>query len=382
MVTVNSRVLRYLIAHIAVMSVAFCAPMVAAASDGDSTALSGPISDGPYLYRHNDSTIIALYLCEDSLVVDTTYSVGHEFRVPGFCYDAGREYVVPSAGFPIRPHTYSGVPRVFAISDIHGEYEYMVEILRNGGVVDSTLHWTWGDGHLVIVGDIFDRGDMVTECLWLLYRLEQEAAREGGEVHVLLGNHEQMVINGDDRYIHDKYLKGIAAKARVNHRDLYGPNMVLGQWLRSKHTVITINDVLYVHGGLSPLMVDSGLTAAMINDAVRRFLGINSVQYRFDETARLIYGSLGPLWYRGYWEASEGRYGLATDSVIDRVLDFYGMSSIAVGHTNQDSLMVHRAGRVFGVDVLYEDLGSLQALLWQDGHFYRVEGDGTRELLR
>ncbi len=382
MVNMNSGVLRFFVGLLAILSIALCPPVVAAESDGDSTTPAAPINDGPYLYRQNDSTIIALYLCEDSLVVDTTYAVGGEYHVLGLCFDTGTEYIVPADGFPVRPHTYSGVSRVFAISDIHGEYEYMVEILRNGGVVDSALHWAMEDGHLVIVGDIFDRGDMVTECLWMLFRLEQEAEREGGAVHVLLGNHEQMVINGDDRYVHDKYLKGIAARARVRHEDLYGPNMVLGQWLRSRHTVITINDVLYVHGGLSPLMVDSGWTAAMMNDAVRKFLGINSVQYRFDEAARLVYGSLGPLWYRGYWEASEGRYELATDSVIDRVLDFYGVSSIAVGHTNQDSLMVHRAGRVFGVDVLYEDLGSLQGLLWQEGHFYRVEGDGKRELLR
>ena len=382
MATMNSIPARLPLICLISFSLVLCATSVFAAGDSDSVAVLGPINDGPYFYRQNDSTIIAIYLCDDSLVIDTTYSVGEEFRLRGLCYDAGSEYVVPTGGFAVRPCVYEGVERVFAISDIHGEYEYMAEILQNGGVVDSALHWMWGDGHLVVVGDVFDRGDMVTECLWLLYRLEQEADRAGGAVHVLLGNHEHMVLSGDNRYIHDKYLKGVAAKTRIRHEDLYGPEMVLGQWLRSKHAIITINGLLFVHGGLSPVMVDSGLTAAEINERVRKNLGMSSVQYRFDEPARLMYGSVGPLWYRGYWEGSDGRYELATDAEIDRVLGFYGVSSIAVGHTNQDSLMVHRDGRVIGVDVLYEDLGSLQALLWEEGHFYRVEGNGERVLLR
>ena len=56
-----------------------------------------------------------------------------------------------------------------------------------------------------MLGDVFDRGPNHLEILWLLYQLEAEAARAGGGVHLVLGNHEAMVLNGDLRYLNAKY---------------------------------------------------------------------------------------------------------------------------------------------------------------------------------
>jgi hypothetical protein len=371
-----------LLVAVVVIAITMFALPATAAGDTVESAQATPINDGPYLYRHDDSTIITMHICDGTLVMDTTPSVAGEFRVPGLCSDSGVVYLVPADGFRTKPHQYSGVPKVFAVSDIHGEYEYLVDILRNGGVVDAERHWTWGDGHLVIVGDVFGRGDMVTECLWLLYNLEQEASVAGGEVHVLLGNHEKMVLRGDNRYLHDKYLNGIGAMTRIDPKDLYGPNTVLGQWLRTKNTVIEIDDVVYIHAGISPTFADSGYTMSTINEVVRDKLDISSLQYRFDDLARTMYGSTGPLWYRGFWQASDGRYEKATDADVTRILSFYDASSMVVGHTNMDSVMSHYGGMVFAIDVLFEDLRSLQALLWQDGFFYRVAGDGTQQRLK
>ena len=40
------------------------------------------------------------------------------------------------------------------------------------------------------VGDQLDRGDHELEILYFLERLQREAARAGGALHVLNGNHE------------------------------------------------------------------------------------------------------------------------------------------------------------------------------------------------
>jgi len=40
---------------------------------------------------------------------------------------------------------------------------------------------------LVINGDLVDRGEFVTQVLWLLYKLEQQALAQNGMVHVILG---------------------------------------------------------------------------------------------------------------------------------------------------------------------------------------------------
>jgi hypothetical protein len=57
------------------------------------------------------------------------------------------------------------------------------------------------------------------------------------------------------------------------------------------------------------------------------------------------------------------------------------VSAIVVGHTQVDRLTSLYGGRVFAIDVRLERLGRFQALLWQGGRFYRVDGDGTLEPL-
>ncbi|MEQ9007674.1 MAG: metallophosphoesterase, partial [Ekhidna sp.] len=89
--------------------------------------------------------------------------------------------------FRVQPSIFTGVDKIAALSDIHGQYDLAVEILRNNQIIDAELNWSFGDGHLVIVGDIFDRGDKVTVALWLIYELEQQARAVDGRVHYLLG---------------------------------------------------------------------------------------------------------------------------------------------------------------------------------------------------
>jgi hypothetical protein len=74
----------------------------------------------------------------------------------------------------------------------------------------------------------------------------------------------------------------------------------------------------------------------------------------------------------------ENRYSHATTEQIDSLLDFYEGSAIVVGHSQVDSVLSLYDNRVIAIDVIVEDLGHLEALLWEDGQFYRVTGDGQR----
>ncbi|HUU45900.1 MAG TPA: hypothetical protein VM118_09220 [Acidobacteriota bacterium] len=109
---------------------------------------------------------------------------------------------------------------------------------------------------------------------------------------------------------------------------------------------------------------------------MRASIDMPSSQLAFSDLPKLLFGSVGPFWYRGFFEASEGRYPLATDEDIDRVLGFYGADVVVVGHTGVEHVTTLRGGRVIGVDVPYEDLYSLEGLLWEAGRFYRVTGAG------
>jgi hypothetical protein len=253
--------------------------------------------------------------------------------------------------------------------------------LLNAGIVDQDLHWRWGGGHPVVDGDVFDRGDLVTECLWLIHRLEREALKAGGRVHFVLGNHEIMAMWGDLRYVNQKYLGGIARRSRIMYQDLYGPHMELGRWLRAKHSAIRLNDILFVHGGIGPHMVEAGLGLEDINVQARQYLDLRSYQVVFDETPIFWYSSGGPFWYRGYHRSSEGAYAHATQDEVETILDYYGAHTAVVGHTEGEQVRSLFGKRVFAIDVPLADLGSFQGLLWEGGVFYRVTGGGELEEL-
>lgn len=52
----------------------------------------------------------------------------------------------------------------------------------------------------VQVGDILDRGDQELKLLYMLERLQRQAAAAGGALWVLNGNHETMNVGGNFRY--------------------------------------------------------------------------------------------------------------------------------------------------------------------------------------
>ena len=106
-------------------------------------------------------------------------------------------------------------------------------MLQNNGVIDKDFNWTFGNGHLVLTGDFVDRGEQVTEVLWLIYALEDKAKEAGGYVHYVLGNHEIMNMSGDLRYLNKKYVDN-AALLNAHFVTLYGENSELGRWLRTK----------------------------------------------------------------------------------------------------------------------------------------------------
>jgi len=353
----------------------------AAADDYSDPSLSDTsvsVSEGPYVLWRASDCVTVFYLCGEE-IVSHDFKSADTIRFTGLCEDSLRQYAIACRSWEIAPIEYTGVSKIFAVSDIHGEYEVFESLLKNAGVIDDNLNWTFGDGHLVIDGDVFDRGDRVTECLWLIYRLEQEAPGRGGRVHFLLGNHEKMVLRGDLRYIHESYEKGIRKKTRITYDDLFGPDMELGRWLRSKNTIIRINDVLFVHAGIIPWVVEQDYTMEQINEVVRKGLDLRSYDLAFGAEPGLFVGREGPLWYRGWLE--ENGYPKETPDQIRRTLDHFGARKVVVGHTGVEQVGYLQNGLVIGIDVPVEDLGCLQGLLIENSEFYRVLGSGQKELL-
>ncbi|MEJ1965742.1 MAG: metallophosphoesterase [Gammaproteobacteria bacterium] len=347
--------------------------------------VAAPIQDGPYVTRSSSDTFVARWVEGDDSaprVREQPVAIGSEITVPAvgaipaFKVKLRKPSLPVAAEVKLPPGT-----ALFVMADTHGEYQIAVELLTKQKVIGPNLEWSFGKGHLAVLGDIFDRGPNHTEIFWLLYALEAQAKNARGAVHVMLGNHESMALGADERYLNPKYLKVKTALQAPDYAALWNESTVLGQWLRTKAAVMKLGDFLCLHGGISGEVVDRGLTLAQLNDSVRNSLGDRHPD-------GFVMSPNGPLWYRGYFPdaARESGSTVATAGDITRVLAFFNAKAIFVGHTIVPTVTPLFDGRVIAVQVYphRDDATSkpeMQALLVKQKVFYRARIDGTTEPL-
>jgi 3',5'-cyclic AMP phosphodiesterase CpdA len=236
--------------------------------------------------------------------------------------------------------------KILVVSDLHGDIVPFVSVLQGAGVVNKQLDWSFGQGHLVVLGDVSDRGDDVTALYWLIYKLEDQARKAGGVVHLLLGNHEVMVAQNDLRYITQKY-KDVAQKLDMEYCKLWSNQSLLGKWINSRNQMEVIGDMLFVHAGVSPQVAATNLKIEHINDTIRKYIQLERNASVNSPVAELIMRTNGTLWYRGLVQPNEE----VNDSVINAMLDRFGVKKIIVGHTMLDHVSQFFDGKVVDVNV-------------------------------
>ncbi len=341
------------------------------------------VQDGPYLlWEDADSAVMITVV--DGKVVRTEHdgiAVGDVLAtpsglVPGIVVNSS--YESPAADWP-------DARRILAVSDLEGNRETFMTFLRGNGVVDDDGRWSWGDGHLVLDGDIVDRGAEVTELLWTIRRLEREAAQAGGRVHYVLGNHESMVMAGDLRYIHPKY-RFTTDRIGATYDALHGPSSEIGRWLRSRNSVIRVGPFLFVHAGYSPELDRLKLGMDEINETIRSGLGPPAwpAASREDLRTGLIWHQQGPHWYRGYFPRHAAQWGgRPSDEAIAAILKRHGAEHVVVGHTVVDEIgWIDGRPGLIGIDVAWRDPGEAAGLRFDGGELHRVDSAGRRTPLR
>ncbi|KAK7293419.1 hypothetical protein RJT34_16284 [Clitoria ternatea] len=258
--------------------------------------------------------------------------------------------------------------RLIAIGDLHGDLKKSKEALRLAGLIDPADRYTGGSATVVQVGDVLDRGGDELKILYFLEKLKRDAAKSGGRIITMNGNHEIMNVEGDFRFVtkagveefrvwgewfrignkmktlchgldkpkdpmegvpesfpgvRKKYLDGF--RARVAALRPNGP--ISSRFLSQNVTVLVVGDSIFVHGGLLPVHVSYGLEK--INEEVREW--INGSKGRFSPSH--CRGRNGVVWVRSFSHEVEQKCDC---SALEHVLATVpGVKRMVMGHTIQ-----------------------------------------------
>jgi hypothetical protein len=341
--------------------------------------------EGPHIKYSSPNRVEAFYIKHDSLknktkVIRKFFRYKNDtVRFSGFEGNDSSEYIIPRI---IKPQ--SGLiesnGQVAVFGDIHGQFDSMKNILRYNNIIDENDNWIWGDGQVVFTGDVFDRGDKVTECLWLLFKLDLQAQKVGGNVHLLLGNHEIMALLFDNRYVDEKYLHA-AHSYKYHYSHFFAKHTVLGKWMRTRNTVIRINKMLFVHAGLSPKFMEKKLSIQKINEGMRHHIN-NYAELVDTSMVDLFLYSESPLWYRGYLSRTEKYSRISLNEVIE-TLDFYKSTVIIFGHTPVAKVYPFYSFKLIAMDVPIGDPKFIdQGLLIDNQMYYRIFVNKEKERIK
>lgn len=143
--------------------------------------------------------------------------------------------------------------KYFIISDVHGHYDEMIEGLNEVGYDSENA-----DHHLVIAGDLFDRGTQNIKVLDYVHDL-----LVNNKVTLIKGNHDEFFYmqedfiwnyqnNGFDKTV-DEFLGDIEARTLIPIevlRTIFDLNPKLSKVLNSMIDKLTIGKYVITHAGL------------------------------------------------------------------------------------------------------------------------------------
>lgn len=213
---------------------------------------------------------------------------------------------------------------IHVIGDIHGQRAKLVDLLRGAGLIAADDSWSGMDSILWFMGDLVDHGSEGIGAVEMVMGLQEEAARAGGRVQVLIGNHDLLLmaayrfgsrpIPGTDETFCDNWEESGGQPADLERMR---PDHV--RWLSSLPAMTQQGEHLLVHAD-ALLYTDYGRSIAVVNHAFRELM-------QSDDTAR---------WHRLLEEFSEhGAFADAAkgSSNAESFLSLYGGQRIVHGHT-------------------------------------------------
>ena len=341
------------------------------ATDEDNSTVS---ADGPIIIYENDKIINYQIFPKDTSFTTSNVEISKQDTLTCYVDETKDTFQFQLKDtLQIEPTAYALPNKMLIISDIEGNFKGFKSILLGNQIIDNKFNWTFGNNHVVLVGDFFDRGLNVTECLWLIYKLEKEAEQQGGKVHFIIGNHEMMNLKGQLKYVRDKYHEN-ADTLKLDYEKWYTDRSELGKWLRTKNGVEKIGDYLFVHAGISKDFPKK-YSLTEINDNIRK-----SIDKKIDDNDKqkdnIFIGNKSPLWYRGIAQKGEDQ------SDIEKTLANYKATKMIIGHTIFDEIQYLYNEKVIAIDLEHKtnsDKGKMFALWFENKDFKITDQNGIKK---
>jgi hypothetical protein len=294
--------------------------------------------------------------------------------------------------------------RLVCIGDVHGDLAALETFLETSEVYDSsTGQWCGGNTILVQCGDVLDRGIEELACYQLLAKLSHQAVAAGGQVVLLVGNHEVLNAMGLFQYAytdmeHEQFI-GTAVDATIgahNHWRVqyvgnqpsrwasYEPGGLLAHSLmRNMKVAIRVGKTVIVHAGMKPHHLKNFGGIEGMNTAFKEWISLdgdsNPVVYNHhgvypsdkqpwidaEQRQQFYINSIpkflasnpedpGPIWMREYSSPHDQPANDpdgALQAMLDETLLLLDADRMVMGHTIQRKINAALNGKAWRVDV-------------------------------
>ena len=250
--------------------------------------------------------------------------------------------------------------RIVVIGDIHADVGAARAAFQLAGAANHKDEWIGGELVVVQLGDLIGRSHEDREVLDYVLGMREKAASIGGQVHVLIGNHELFGARLRVDYV---AVGAYSAFDDISGLDLEHPRLShLPEHQRARGAalmsgghyakrlaefpaVLRIADTIYVHGGITPHWANYGVDR--INEELSQWLAGD-----IDEPASVTGVDAGNP-DDNVMMSRHFSVDVTSDDcrMLEESLEILGVQRMVVAHSVQESITVRCEGKVWAVDV-------------------------------
>jgi hypothetical protein len=218
--------------------------------------------------------------------------------------------------------------KIYAIGDIHGDYDKLCQLLLKHNLINSEKDWIGGNSTFICIGDLMDRGIKGIDVLNLFIKLESQS---NGNVVSLMGNHDAIMIatasiQNKEWYNRDCVSCFYANGGNFEELEVIANNELLLNWLKNRPLMHKQNNILFQHADSAKYYLSLGRTVEEINNKASEMLNTG-------EGAWNIFAEMTDcrFWDRPY---------LIDDNAlghIEQYLSVFDVDTVIHGHTREIS---------------------------------------------